>query len=168
MLGSHDRDVPLWDKSDAEKRYVRVKREEVALALLPHSILPFVYSRKESAIHDSFGDFINRLSQAADLLAETELVKQEDMQTFMEPIVFIFERLKTSSYPIDQKLLRHFYLIVYNRKLTNIINLFKTFNISVPDEDEMKKQYELVKSEVENKEWVRIEDKDITAIERTM
>lgn len=76
MLSSPDREIPLWDKQKPEDRYVRVTWDEVAEAMVPEDmILP----PKLSAIRDSFGDFLSRLTHI-ELYRISDLLNDKDVK----------------------------------------------------------------------------------------
>ena len=81
MLGSPDREIPLWDRSKREECYVRVTWEEVAEAMAPKDApLP----PKLSAIRDSIGDFLGRLTHM-ELYRSASLINNEDVKAQLSP-----------------------------------------------------------------------------------
>ncbi|RZM18572.1 MAG: hypothetical protein EOO88_40370 [Pedobacter sp.] len=80
MLGTPEREVPLWDKEKPEARYERVTRREVATALLPHEFLAITFCPKETAIRDSFDDFLKRLSHL-EAYRESKLLNEDEINS---------------------------------------------------------------------------------------
>ncbi|RYY06125.1 MAG: hypothetical protein EOP43_07180, partial [Sphingobacteriaceae bacterium] len=139
MLASADRDVPLWAKEKIEERYIRIKRQEVAVALIPETYLPFQYSSKESAIKDSFDDFLIKLSHI-EMYMSASLLSSKDVKVIMNNVITTLNNLKNGS-EVDQSLLKHLYLYIIWKKHAGVIKLFKRFNIKI---DEEIKEYEEV------------------------
>ena len=81
MLSSPDREIPLWDNAQPEKRYVRVTWSEVAEAMVPKEI---PLSPKLSAIRDSFGDFLGRLTHL-ELYRSSSLLNTSDVAALLSP-----------------------------------------------------------------------------------
>lgn len=152
MLASADRDIPLWAKEKIEERYIRIKRQEVAVALIPETYLPFQYSSKESAIRDSFDDFLIKFSHI-EIYMEASLLSLKDARVIMNGLITTLNNLKTGN-QTDQSLLKHFYLYIIYKKYDGVIKLFKRFKINI--DEEVKGYKELLKVGILNGQWVRV------------
>lgn len=152
MLISPDRDIPLWDTEKPEDRYVRVLRLQVAVALLPKEYLPHIYSPKESAIRDSFGDLLGRLSHL-EVYRESELLNLEEIEVVLPNWVITLKNLILSSDEADQALIRHLFLYIHCMKMEKVITLFEAFEIEF--RHKIPEYQEIIKKEIEVKKWTR-------------
>lgn len=151
MLASADRDVPLWAKEKIEERYIRIKRQEVAVALIPETYLPFQYSSKESAIKDSFDDFLIKLSHI-EIYMDASLLSSKDAKVIMNNVITTFNNLKNGN-DVDQSLLKHLYLYIIWKRYDGVIKLFNRFNIKI--NEEVKEYEEVLIEQVLQQKWIR-------------
>ncbi|GAB3897595.1 hypothetical protein [Spirosoma agri] len=153
MLGTPDRHVPLWDKEKPEDKYERVTRREVATALLPHELLAITFSPKETAIRDSFDDFLKRLCHL-EVYRESNLLSADEINSAIHYWAITIQKLMASTDPNDQALMRNLSLYIEYKGLKKVITLFSVFNIQLADK--MVKYRAIAKQEVVNNKWHRL------------
>lgn len=157
MLESPDRNVPLWDKENREQKYVRVKRSEVAVALLPPNFLPYRYSPKETAIRDSFNDFLDRLSHL-EFYRESNLLNKKEIEVAICNWIVTIQNLSKSNDLDDQGLLRSLFLYIHYKKMTKVIAIFSQFGIEYQTKI---KEFEIfVKKEIKQNVWQRLPEEN--------
>lgn len=152
MLASADRDIPLWAKEKIEERYIRIRRQEVAVALIPETYLSFQYSSKESAIRDSFDDFLIKLSHI-EIYMDASLLSSKDVRVIMNGLIITLNNLKNGN-EVDQSLLKHLYLYITWKRYDGVIKLFNRFKIKI--DVEAKSYEEILKEEVVQEKWIRV------------
>lgn len=130
MLDWKDRNVPLWDKEKPEERYERVLRAEVALALIPETFIPYKYNPKESAIRDSFDDFLTRLANIYSFI-ELKLLTIDNASILMNGWIKSIKTMSESKDEYDRALINHFYLYIQWRGFEKIIELFKDYKVDL-------------------------------------
>ena len=151
MLDWSDREIPLWAKDRVEDRYVRVTRTEVTSALIPDTLLPSTYSVKESAIRNSFEDFLIKLSHL-EMFLKNKLLKVNEADVIMLSLLNSLNVLREGN-DKDRALLRHFYIYIGWRNFPYIKDLFKRFKIDIDQETNV--AIELLRQEIANGLWTR-------------
>jgi hypothetical protein len=127
MLGVEDREIALWDTSQAESRYVRTTPCEVATALLPHDCLAYIFSPKETAIRNSFDDFFGKLDQI-EVMIDTGTLRFDEV----DPIVGTWvRRYEAAEADTDSQLARSIRLFVEDRGHTRVQRLFARFCVDL-------------------------------------
>lgn len=113
MLGSPERDIPLWDKEKPEERYERVTWAEVAEAMAAED-MPL--SSKLSAIRDSFNDLLSRLTHI-ELYRSSSLMNNDDVRLFVSTWAYRFES--------DEPHIRNIRLYIRRHNLRGVEKLLK-------------------------------------------
>lgn len=127
MLGVEDREIALWDNSQAESRYVATTRCEIATALLPHGCLPYIFSPKETAIRNSFDDFFGKLDQIEVMIDNGNLGFSE-----VDPIVGTWVRkYQETEKDTHSHLARSIRLFVEERGHTRVQRLFARYRVNL-------------------------------------
>ena len=154
MLDSANRNIPLWDSNEPDEKWRVVHRKDVALALLPPTLLayPLTESNLESAIRDCFSDLFARLTHIEVFLADG-MIEFRDIQLLMNPMIPNIKKLVTSTVQVDQQLYRCFQLFIDWKELTGLQNFLFRFGIDMRKELNEAKNLTIV--EIENSEWQR-------------
>lgn len=114
--------------------------------------MPIVYSPKESAIRDSFDDFLKRLSYL-EVYRKDNLLNKTDIRVAIPNWVVTFKELDGSTNRTDQEFFRNLVIYISNKKMTEVIKLLEAFDI--PIKCKIQEYERILIDEIQN-QWQRI------------
>ena len=154
MLDSANRNIPLWDCDVPNDRWHVVYRKEVALALIPPTLLPYQHSESnlETAIRDCFSDLFARLTHIEVFLADG-MIEFKDIELLMNPMIPNIKKLYNSPEKVDQQLFRCLKLFADWKGLRGLQDFFVRFKIEL--KEGLQQAKDITQREIENDEWQR-------------